>query len=92
MAMEWINCSDQLPQDGQRVLAWLPENTIYLPGKTGATEQRNAVLMRFAKDFFVHNPSKTGHTGSPHFWVGEGSSNRFFHEVTHWMPVPEGPR
>ena len=24
-------------------------------------------------------------------WIGEGSSNHFFDEVTHWMPIPEGP-
>lgn len=89
--MHWIACTEQLPENGQRVLAWLPTNTIYLPGKTGATEERNVVVMRFARDFFLDNPSKTGHTGSPHFWVGEGSSNRFFHEVSHWMAIPGAP-
>jgi hypothetical protein len=47
--------------------------------------------MRFALDFFLKNPSKTGHTASTHFWLGEGSSNRFFHEVSHWMPLPPAP-
>ncbi len=87
----WIAVKDRLPEDGQRVLCHLPRNTIHLPGKTGATEERHVVIMRFALDFFVKNPSKTGHTGSPHFWLGEGSSNRFFHEVDHWMPLPEAP-
>jgi hypothetical protein len=36
----------------------------------------------------VTNPSKTGYTGPPHFWLGEGTSNRFFAEVTHWLPLP----
>jgi hypothetical protein len=88
---EWIPVADRLPEDGARVLCHLPQNVVHLPGKTGATELRAMVIMRFARDFFVKNPSKTGHTGSPHFWLGEGSSNRFFHEVTHWMELPGQP-
>ena len=87
----WVPCTQRLPADGQRVLGWLPRNAVYLPGKTGATEERNSVILRFAYDFFVNNPSKTGKATSPHFWVGEGTSNHFFEEVTHWMPLPEGP-
>jgi hypothetical protein len=87
----WIPCSETLPGDGQRVLAWLPSNTVHLPGKTCATEERNIVILRFAKDFFLHNPSKTGKATSPHFWVGVGSSNHFFEEVSHWMPLPSTP-
>jgi len=87
----WIRCTERLPADGERVLAYLPHNTVYLPGKSGATEERNIVVLRFALDFFVYNPSKTGKATSPHFWIGEGTSNRFFEEVTHWMPLPEQP-
>ncbi|MBK6343032.1 MAG: DUF551 domain-containing protein [Flavobacteriales bacterium] len=87
----WIPVSERLPDDGQRVLCYLPKNTVYLPGKTGATEERPVVVMRFADGFFTKNPSKTGYAGPPHFWLGEGTSNRFFHEVTHWMPLPERP-
>ena len=87
----WIPCSAALPANGQRVLAWLPDNIVYLPGKTGATELRKVQIMKFAFNFFVDNPSKTGKATSPHFWVGEGCSNHFFHEVSHWMPVPEAP-
>jgi hypothetical protein len=25
-----------------------------------------------------------------HFWQGEGNSNHFFKDVTHWMPLPVG--
>jgi hypothetical protein len=53
---------------------------------------REVVILRFAKDFFLTNPSKTGYTGAPHFWLGEGTSNRFFTEVTHWMPIPVAPK
>ena len=87
----WIPCAERLPEDGQRVLGWLPHNTVYLPGKTGATEVRNSLILRFAHDFFVKNPSKTGQATGPHFWIGEGTSNHFFEEVTHWMELPEGP-
>jgi hypothetical protein len=56
----------------------LPTNVVFLPGKTGASELRDVVILRFAEDFFVKNPSKTGYSGSPHFWLGEGTSNRYF--------------
>jgi hypothetical protein len=26
-----------------------------------------------------------------HFWAGEGSSNRYFSEVTHWKSIPQAP-
>jgi hypothetical protein len=87
----WIPVSEKLPEDGARVLCHLPGNSVYLPGKTGASELRPVLIMRFALDFFLKNPSKTGHTASTHFWLGEGSSNRFFHEVSHWMPLPPAP-
>jgi len=87
----WIPCAERLPEDDQRVLGWLPHNTVYLPGKTGATEVRNSVILRFAHDFFVKNPSKTGKATGPHFWIGEGTSNHFFEEVTHWMELPPPP-
>lgn len=87
----WISISDRLPPDGERVLCFLPSNSVYLPGKTGAREDRNVVILRFLQDHFVKNPSKTGYTGVPHFWQGEGSSNHFFDDVTHWMPLPTPP-
>lgn len=87
----WIACTEQLPADGQRVLCFLHRNTVHLPGKSGATEERNIVVLRFLKDYFIHNPSKTGKAVGDHFWTGEGSSNHFFPEVSHWMPLPEQP-
>jgi hypothetical protein len=88
----WIPVNESLPEDGARVLCHLPGNAVFLPGRTGATELREVVILRFAKDFFLTNPSKTGYTGAPHFWLGEGTSNRFFTEVTHWMPIPVAPK
>lgn len=46
-------------------------------------EERNVVLMRFAEDWFIKNPSKTGRKTHRHFWLGEGGSNCFFEQVTH---------
>ncbi|MBK8583290.1 MAG: DUF551 domain-containing protein [Flavobacteriales bacterium] len=86
----WNSCSQQLPADGQRVLCWLPSNTVRLPGG-GDSEERNVVLMRFAEDWFIKNPSKTGRKTHRHFWLGEGGSNCFFEQVTHWMALPDGP-
>ena len=91
MMSTWNAVADRLPANGQRVLCYLPTNKVFLPGKTGAFEERHVVVMRFALDFFVTNPSKTGYSGVPHFWLGEGTSNRFFHEVTHWTALPETP-
>ena len=85
---EWISVTEQLPADGERVLCHLPKNDVYLPGKTGAMEARPVVILRFAEHYFTKNPSKTGYSGSPHFWLGEGTSNHFFTDVTHWMPLP----
>lgn len=87
----WIPLTERLPADGERVLCHLPTNSVFLPGKTGATELRDVVILRFAEDFFTKNPSKTGYVGSPHFWLGEGTSNRYFTDVTHWMPLPTAP-
>jgi hypothetical protein len=87
----WTPITEQLPPDGLRVLCYLPQNRVYLPGKTGAYEDRHVIILRFMLDFFVKNPSRTGRATSPHFWTGEGSSNHFFEDVTHWMPLPDVP-
>jgi Protein of unknown function (DUF551) len=86
--MEWISTSERLPADQQRVLVLIPGNQIYLPGKTGETELREVLLMRFCMDFYPVDSEK-GQKHGPHFWSGEGNSNRFFSDVTHWMPLPE---
>ncbi len=88
--MRWIAVKDQLPANDQRVLAFLPKNEIYLPGKTGATRYLPVIFLRFAKDFFKPANPKYAKYG-PHFWLGEGQSNHYFADVTHWMPAPTGP-
>lgn len=88
----WNPVSERLPEDGQRVLCFIPDHSVYLPGKTGAREARHVIILKFQKDYFLKNPSKTGYTGSPHFWSGEGTSNHFFDDVTHWKLLPEEPK
>ncbi|MBK7295938.1 MAG: hypothetical protein IPI91_04415 [Flavobacteriales bacterium] len=63
----------------------------FTSGKTGAREERYVIILKFQKDYFIKNPSKTGYTGSPHFWSGEGTSNHFFADVTYWRSLPKGP-
>jgi hypothetical protein len=88
--MEWISLTDRLPENNQRVLAFLPNNLIYLPGKTGDVRFTPVIFLRFALDFFKESNPKREKFG-PHFWVGEGQSNHYFNDVTHWMPAPAGP-
>lgn len=86
----WIATADQLPQDDQRVLAFIPGNRVFLPGKDLAFEVREVIVLRFCEGYFDDNPEKRAKHGR-HFWSGEGNSNHYFTDVTHWMPVPEGP-
>jgi len=88
--MEWISIKEQLPEDNQRVLAFLPKNIVYLPGKTGQSKLLPVIFLRFAKDFFGPKNPKREKFGA-HFWLGEGQSNQYFDAVSHWMPAPEGP-
>ncbi len=50
--MDWIDVSDRLPKDGQKVMCYLPDNHQYLPGKTGETRFDPIVLLRFVASFF----------------------------------------
>ena len=88
--MTWISVDKRLPEDGQRVLAFLPNNEVYLPGKSGDRRFTPVIFLRFAENFFAPgNPKRDKH--GAHFWLGEGQSNHYFADVTHWMEVPKGP-
>lgn len=88
--MHWIAVSDQLPADGQRLLAFIPGNKVYLPGKSLDFEIREVIVLKFLQDFYPEGSEKRAKHG-PHFWQGEGNSNHFFKDVTHWTPIPAGP-
>lgn len=87
--MEWIHVHHQLPAHEQRVIAFVPGNKVFLPGKSGEFEIREVIVMRFLRDFYPVGSEKHSKHG-PHFWQGEGNSNHFFNDVTHWMPIPPG--
>lgn len=91
MKNPWISIQDRLPTDDQRVLAFVPGNRVFLPGKDLAFETREVIVLRFCKDFFADQPEKREKHGH-HFWSGEGNSNHFFADVTHWQPIPMGPQ
>ena len=86
----WISVDDELPEDDQRVLGFIPGHKAFLPGKDLQFEIREVVMLRFCKDFYARNVEKRAKHGL-HFWAGEGNSNHFFADVTHWRPIPMGP-
>ena len=86
----WISIHDALPEDDQRVLGFIPGHKAFLPGKDLQFEIREVVVLRFCKDFYARNEEKRAKHGV-HFWAGEGNSNHFFADVTHWRPIPVGP-
>ncbi|MFM7768924.1 MAG: DUF551 domain-containing protein [Bacteroidota bacterium] len=88
--MTWISITDALPQDGERVLAFIPNFEFPLPGKTGEMVKREVMILHFQKNFFIHDPQKLEKHGA-HFWKGEGHSNQYFNAVSHWMPLPKKP-
>ena len=87
--LEWIDINERLPEHGQRILAFIPDNKVFLPGLQ-ETEIRDVLVLRFHLDFYPEGSEKREKHG-PHFWQGEGNSNHFFADVTHWMPMPTGP-
>ncbi|MFT4662922.1 MAG: hypothetical protein ACI8XB_003215 [Patiriisocius sp.] len=88
--MEWISLKDRVPEDQDKVICYLPNNYQYLPGKSGEERHEPIVILRFVKDFFAGQDDKIEKHG-PHFWLGEGLSNHYFGDVTHWMKLPEMP-
>ena len=90
MSEAWVAVTDRLPEDNQRILGFIPGNKVFLPGKGVEFELREVVVLRFCKDFYAQNPEKREKHGL-HFWAGEGNSNHFFRDVTHWRPVPKAP-
>jgi len=88
--LNWINIIDTLPANNQRVLAFIPNNRVFLPGKAFEFEIREVLVLVFLENFYKDDNEKKEKHGL-HFWQGEGNSNHFFSDVTHWAEVPNGP-
>ncbi|MDA0714699.1 MAG: DUF551 domain-containing protein [Bacteroidetes bacterium] len=88
--MEWTDINERLPENMDKVLCYLPDNVQFLPGKSGESRPENVVILRFVQDFFAEGSEKREKYG-PHFWLGEGLSNHYMADVTHWMPLPQAP-
>lgn len=86
----WIDIEKELPQDNQRILAFIPNNKVFLPGMQLDYAMREVVILHFRKNFFADNAEKRNKHGL-HFWSGEGNSNHYYHDVTHWRAIPQGP-
>ena len=87
----WISVETEIPPHNERVLAYVPGNVVFLPGKTGEFEKRECIVLRLQHDFYPAGSERFAKNG-PHFWQGEGNSNHFFKDVTHWMKLPTEPR
>jgi hypothetical protein len=88
--LDWIDIEIQLPYHEQRVLAFIPGNKVYLPGKDLEFQLREVIVLHFLKNFYAEGTGKFEKHG-PHFWQGEGNSNHFFNDVVQWMPIPNTP-
>ena len=87
---DWIDIENELPLDNQRVLAYIPDNKVFLPGMQLDYAIREVIVLHFRKNFFEDNEEKRKKYGL-HFWSGEGNSNHFFQDVTHWKAIPKAP-
>jgi hypothetical protein len=87
---DWIDIENELPLDNQRVLAYIPDNKVFLPGMQLDYAVREVIVLHFRKNFFEDNEEKRKKYGL-HFWSGEGNSNHFFQDVTHWKAIPKAP-
>ena len=63
MTGEWIAVADRLPEDDQRVLAFIPGNRVFLPGKDLAFEIREVIVLRFCQDYFADQAENAKNTG-----------------------------
>lgn len=89
--MEWISVLDKLPNNNQRVIAFIPENYVPVPGDPNEAELKPIKIVVFIKDFYGDHKPRHKNSTSDDFWSGDGLSNHFFQEVTHWMPLPGIP-
>lgn len=90
-SMTWISIRDQLPLDNQMVLAYVPYNRVPTPGNPSVTVLQPLKILIFNKNFYGSHKERHKHSENDHFWSGNGLSNHFFQEVTHWIPLPSKP-
>lgn len=77
--MDWINLKKQKPDDNQVVLAWWP-------GAPGEEYEHCCFKARFCHyDKRTKGYFDTAEFEDP-YWTLMNQ------EVTHWMPLPEGPK
>ena len=88
--MDWIDINDEIPADGQRVIAFVPGHRVFIPGKSGEMKDLPVIFLTMARDFFEPGSAKFEKHGA-HFWLGEGYSNHYFKDVLYWMPIPDLP-
>ena len=89
--MDWISVQQKLPEDGQKVLAFVPDNYVPIPGNPSETEHKPIQILTFEKNFYGAHRPRHKNSASDDFWNGNGLSNHFFQEVSHWMPLPKNP-
>ncbi|MDZ4751463.1 MAG: DUF551 domain-containing protein [Flavobacteriales bacterium] len=87
---QWISVNEVIPPHNERVLVFVPGNKVFLPGKSGEFEIRECIVLRLQHHFYPEGSDKYVKHG-PHFWQGEGNSNHFFGDVSHWMKLPSNP-
>ncbi len=54
----WIKINDRLPENNQRVLAFIPKNKVFLPGKQLDFEIREVVILHFRENFYAEDDDK----------------------------------
>lgn len=89
--MNWISVKEQLPENEQMVLGFVPYNRVPTPGDPTVTILQPVKILVFIKDFYGNHKARHKNSENDHFWSGNGLSNHFFQEVTHWMPLPKQP-
>ena len=89
MSKAWISVSEQLPEDDQRVLGFIPSNKVFLPGKNLEFELREVVVLRFCKDFYAKNEEKRAKYGL-HFGLAKETATTSLQTLRIGVPFPKG--
>lgn len=77
--MEWIKCSERLPEFEQQVLCFDPNHT----------EAKIYVVQLEKENFYEVDKCKLGHAEQ---WIEAAGESYFTWKPTHWMPLPNPPQ